>query len=93
MPRYMRMPKRGFNHKRFADVFSEVNVGSLNCFEDGTVVTAELLLEKRIIRKVNDAVAILGNGELPKNLTVEAAIFTKSAAAKIEAAGGKVQVL
>ena len=93
MPLYMRMPKRGFNHKRFAAVYAEVNVGSLNCFEDGTVVTADMLLEKRIIRKVNDGVAVLGNGELTKNLTVEAARFTKSAAAKIEAAGGKVQVL
>lgn len=93
MPLYMRMPKRGFNHKRFATVYAEVNVSALNCFEDGTVVNAELLIEKGIIKKTLDGVSILGNGEISKNLTVEAARFTKSAVAKIEAAGGKAQVL
>jgi large subunit ribosomal protein L15 len=65
----------------------------LNDFEDGTIVTPELLLEKRIISKVKDGVKILGNGELTKNLTIKATKFSKSAAEKIEAAGGKVEVV
>ena len=93
MPLYMRIPKRGFNNKRFANLYTEVNVSDLNAFENGTVVTAELLKEMRIIRKINDGIAILGNGEISKNLTVQAARFTKTASEKIEAAGGKVEVV
>lgn len=93
MPLYRRIPKRGFNNKVFANLYTEVSLSKLNQFEDGTVVTAELLKENGIIKKVNDGIAILGNGELTKKLTVKAAKFTKTASEKIEAAGGKVEVI
>lgn len=93
MPLYRRVPKRGFNNKLFATVYAEVNVSDLNVFEDGTVVTTELLKEKGLVKKVNDGVAILGNGEISKKLTIKAAKFTKVASEKIEAAGGKVEVV
>jgi large subunit ribosomal protein L15 len=89
----MRIPKRGFNNKEFADVYAEVNISSLNVFEDGTTVTPELLKEQGIIKKLHDGVTILGKGELSKKLTVQAAKFTKTASEKIEAAGGKVEVV
>ncbi|HPZ04479.1 MAG TPA: 50S ribosomal protein L15, partial [Clostridiales bacterium] len=93
MPLYRRIPKRGFNNKNFAKVYAEINVSELNVFEDGTVVNAELLKEKGLIKKVYDGVAVLGNGELTKKLTVQAARFTKTASQKIEAAGGKKEVV
>ncbi|MFZ5987306.1 MAG: 50S ribosomal protein L15 [Bacillota bacterium] len=93
MPLYRRVPKRGFNNKLFAKVFAEVNVSELNAFDNGTVVTEDLLKEKGLVKKVVDGVAILGNGDLSKKLTVKAAKFTKSASEKIEAAGGKVEVI
>lgn len=93
MPLYRRVPKRGFNNKRFAKVFAEINVSELNLFDDGTIVTPELLVDTGLIKKVEDGVAILGNGELSKKLTVQAARFTKTASEKIEAAGGKVEVV
>lgn len=93
MPLYMRLPKRGFNNFEFADKYTEVNVSALNIFEDGTVVTEELFKSSGLAKKIIDGVAILGNGELTKKLTVQAAKFTKTATAKIEAAGGKVEVV
>ncbi|MGE5613435.1 MAG: 50S ribosomal protein L15 [Bacillota bacterium] len=93
MPLYRRIPKRGFNNKRFAKVYAEVNVSALNIFEDGTVVNGELLKKMGITKKLCDGVAVLGNGELKKKLTVQAARFTKTASEKIEAAGGKVEVV
>lgn len=93
MPLYRRIPKRGFNNKLFANVFSEVSLSDLNRFDNDTVVTTELLIEQGIIKKVNDGIVILGNGELTKKLTVRAAKFTKSASEKIEAVGGKVEVV
>ncbi|WP_368489079.1 50S ribosomal protein L15 [Clostridium sp. BJN0013] len=92
MPLYRRVPKRGFTNI-FAKQYSELNVERLNIFEDGTEITPELLLEKRMIRKSKDGLKILGNGELQKKLTVKAVKFTKAAAQKIEAAGGKVEVI
>lgn len=92
MPLYRRLPKRGFTNI-FAKRFSAINVDRLNIFENGTVVTPELLIEKGIIGKVYDGVKILGNGDLEKNLTVKATKFSKAAAEKIEAAGGKVEVI
>jgi large subunit ribosomal protein L15 len=92
MPLFRRLPKRGFTNI-FAKEFAVINLDRLNDLEDGTVVTPELLLEKRIISKVKDGVKILGNGELTKSLTVKASKFSKSAAEKIEAAGGKVEVV
>jgi large subunit ribosomal protein L15 len=93
MPFYMRIPKRGFNNKVFAKAYAEVNVSDLNIFDDGATVNVESLKEKGIIKKVLDGVAVLGNGELSKKLTVQAAKFTKAASEKIEAAGGKVEVV
>ena len=91
-PLYLRLPKRGFYNK-FALTYTEVNVGSLNGFEAGEVGDLVSLVEAGIIKKVNDGLRILGNGELDKALTVKANGFTKAAVAKIEAAGGKVEVV
>ena len=92
MPLYRRIPKRGFTNI-FAKEYACINVDRLNIFEDGTMITPELLLERRVIRKVYDGVKILGNGNLEKSLTISATKFSKAAAEKIEAAGGKVEVI
>ena len=93
MPLYRRIPKRGFNNKIFTKDYAEVNVSRLEIFENGTVVDGDLLKKSGILKKINDGVSVLGNGELTKKLTVQAARFTKTASAKIEAAGGKVEVV
>ena len=92
LPLYRKLPKRGFNNSRFATVYAIVNVDALNVFEDGAVVDIEALLAKKIIRKANDGLKVLGNGELTKKLTVKASVFSASAKEKIEAAGGKIEV-
>ena len=92
MPLYRRDPKRGFNNV-FGTEYAEVNVERLEDFEDGAVVDAKALLEARIIRKELDGVKVLGGGELTKKLTVKAAKFTASAKEKIEAVGGKAEVI
>ena len=92
MPLYRRVPKRGFNNV-FGTEYAEVNVERLEAFEDGAVVDAKALLEARIIRKELDGVKILGAGELTKKLTVKAAKFSASAKEKIEAVGGKAEVI
>ncbi|MBQ4191383.1 MAG: 50S ribosomal protein L15 [Clostridiales bacterium] len=90
MPLYRRLPKRGFNNKRFAPQYIEINVSDLEKFDNGAEVTAAAIAEKGIISipKVNDGIKILGNGELTKKLDVKAAKFTKAAKEKIESAGG-----
>jgi len=92
MPLYRRIPKRGFTNI-FAKQYVAINIDRLNIFENGTEVTTELLLENGVISKVKDGVKILGNGDLERNLTVKAKKFSKAAAEKIEAAGGKVEVI
>ncbi len=92
MPLYRRIPKRGFTNI-FAKEYSEVNLAQLNKFEDGTIVTPDLLKQSGVISKKNDGIVVLGNGEITKKITVKASRFTKSAAEKIEAAGGKVEVI
>lgn len=92
MPLNRRIVKRGFTNI-FATVYAEVNVELLNRFENGTEVTPELLKKEGIVKNMLDGVKILGNGNIEKNLTVKAHKFTKSAQAKIEAAGGKVEVI
>ena len=92
IPLYRKLPKRGF-HNKFATNYAIVNVTDLNVFEDGAVVNTEALLEKRIIRKTLDGVKVLGDGELTKKLTVQANIFSATAKEKIEAAGGKTEVV
>ena len=91
-PLFRRLPKRGFKNRN-AKVYTEVTLAMLNKLEDGTEVTAESLKKARIIKKVNDGIAILGNGELSKKLNIKASRVTKNAQAKIEAAGGKVEVI
>jgi len=92
MPLYRRLPKRGFTNI-FAKQIVEVNVERLNIFENGTEVTEALLKERGVVSKTLDGVKILGNGELTKSLTVKVSRFSESAKAKIEAAGGKVEVM
>lgn len=92
LPLYRKHPKRGF-HNKFATVYSVVNVDALNVFEDGDVVNLTALMEKGIIRKANDGLKVLGNGEISKKLTVEASVFSTTAKEKIEAAGGKTEVI
>jgi large subunit ribosomal protein L15 len=92
MPIYRRLPKRGFTNK-FANEYTEVNVRELNRFDNGTVVDPVLLVEAGVIKNVRDGIRILGSGDLEKSLTVRANGFTKSAVEKIQAAGGKVEVI
>ncbi len=92
MPLTMRLPKRGFTNI-WRTEYVAVNVERLEIFEDGQVVTPVELIEAGIIKKIEDGVKILGNGELTKKLTVQANKFTASAKEKIEAAGGKAEVL
>ena len=93
MPLARRLPKTGFDNN-WKKVYSVVNLESLNCFEDGTVITAELLLEAGVLSKIEPyGLKVLGNGELTKKLTVKANKFSKSAIEKIEKIGGKVEVL
>lgn len=91
-PLYLRLPKRGFYNK-FGKEYAEVNVGTLNCFEDGTVVEPVMLIECGLVKNIRDGLRILGDGELTKKLTVQANGFSKTAEAKIIAAGGKVEVI
>lgn len=92
MPLYRRLPKRGFTNI-FAKEYTCINVDRLNIFEDGTEVTPELLREMGMAKRVNDGIKILGNGNIEKKLTVKANKISKAAAEKIEAAGGKVEVI
>jgi len=93
LPLYRKLPKRGF-HNKFGVTYAIVNVDDLNKkFEDGATVDAEALLESGIISKVCDGVKVLGRGEITKKLTVKAAVFSETAKGKIEAAGGKTEVI
>ena len=92
LPLYRKLPKRGFKN-RFAVEYAIVNVETLNRFEDGETVNLDKLMAAGIIRKPLDGLKVLGNGELTKKLTVEAAIFSETAKEKIEAAGGKTEVV
>ena len=92
MPLYRRLPKRGFKNRNRKE-FVGINVNVLEAFENGSVVTIDTLFEKGIIKEAKDGVKILGNGELTKQLTVQANAFSKSAAEKIEAVGGKAEVI
>ena len=92
MPIYRRLPKRGFKNI-WRKEYAEVNVSTLNVFDDGMTVDAVALVEMGILKNVLDGVRILGNGELTKKLTVRAQGFSKTAISKIEAAGGSAEVL
>ena len=92
LPLYRKLPKRGF-HNHFAKEYAIVNVETLNAFEDGAEVDLAVLLEKKIVRRELDGLKVLGRGELTKKITVKAAVFSASAKEKIEAAGGKAEVI
>ncbi len=93
MPLYRRIPKRGFTNARFRKEYAEVSLESLNQFRSGSTVDTAKMVEAGLVKKTMDGIVILGNGEIKKKLTVKAARFTKSATEKIEAAGGKVEVV
>lgn len=93
LPLYRRLSKRGFNNYNFRTVYATVNVGDLERFEEGTVITKELLIETGLVKKELDGIKILGNGELTKKLTVKANKFSSSAKAKIENVGGTIEVI
>ena len=93
-PLYRKLPKRGFNNAKFRTEYATINLSDLNkYFNDGDVVTPELLKEKGIIKKQLCGVKVLGNGELEKKLTIRANRFSSSAVTKIESAGGKAEVI
>ena len=92
-PLFRRLPKRGFNNKRFAKNLATVNVEDLARFSEGTVVTPELLLESRLVRELLDGIKVLGNGDLGVKLTIQAHAYSASAKEKIEAAGGTAEVI
>ena len=94
LPLYRKLPKRGFNNVRFGKQYSVINVKTLNTvFNDGDVVDSAALLKAGVIDAINDGVKVLGEGELTKKLTVQAKVFSASAKEKIEAVGGKTEVV
>ena len=94
LPLYRKLPKRGFNNSKFGKQYATVNVETLNRhFNDGDVVDVAVLLALGIVKNVFDGVKILGVGELSKKLTVKAKVFSASAKEKIEAVGGKTEVV
>ena len=93
LPLYRKLPKRGFNNYRFGKQYAIINVDSLNKFNDGDVVDGQALLSLGILNKLFDGVKVLGKGEISKKLTVKAAVFSAQAKEKIEAAGGKTEVV
>ena len=93
LPLYRKLPKRGFNNARFGKQYTVINVGLLDKFNDGDVIDSVALLNAGMVDSVNDSVKILGEGELTKKLTVKASVFSASAKEKIEAVGGKTEVV
>jgi large subunit ribosomal protein L15 len=93
LPLYRRIPKRGFSNDRFKIRYSVINVSDLNLFDEKTIITPELLKEKNIVKNQLDGIKVLGNGNLEKIVTIRAHKFSKSAQDKIEAAGGKIEVI
>jgi len=92
MPLYRRIPKRGFKCRNHKEIIA-INLSALERFEDGSEVTVATLIEAGVVKNPRDGVKILGNGELTKKLTVKVDAFSKSAAEKIEALGGKAEVM
>ena len=92
MPLYRRIPKRGFTNRNTKTIIG-INVDALEVFDNDAVVSVETLIEQGIVKNPRDGVKILGNGELTKKLTVQANAFSKTAVEKIEAVGGKAEVI
>jgi large subunit ribosomal protein L15 len=92
MPYFQRLPKRGFTNI-FKQKWNIVNLDDLNVFEAGTVVTQELLVEAGVLKNLRDPLKVLGDGELDRKLEIHAHRFSKQAQSKIEAAGGKAEVI
>ncbi len=92
-PLFRRVPKRGFNNKRFSVRYAVINVSDLNKFEDGAEITPEILKEMGLVKNMLNGIKVLGNGTLDKKLTVKASVFSKSAKEKIEKNGGKAEVI
>jgi large subunit ribosomal protein L15 len=92
-PIYRRIPKRGFNNARFTTRYAIINLNDLNRFNDGDVITLELLKEQGIIKKELSGLKVLGTGELNKKLTIKANRFSSKAVNKIESAGGTAEVI
>ena len=92
IPLYRKLPNRGF-HNKFSTVYSIINVDALNRFDDGAVIDLNALMESGVVSKANDGLKVLGRGEITKKLTVKASIFSATAKSKIEAAGGKAEVI
>lgn len=90
---FRRLPKRGFNNARFKNEFAVINLSDLNRFNDGDVVTPEVLKDLGIIKKPLSGIKVLGNGTLDKKITIKAHRFTSSAVTKIEKAGGTAEVI
>ena len=93
LPLYRRLPKRGFSNSDFKIKYATINVSDLDRFEDGTVVTPELLKECGLLKNQLDGIKILGNGEITKKLTIKAHKFSKTAIEKLENSGSKIEVL
>lgn len=93
LPLFRRLPKRGFTNARFKTVYAVINLSDLNKFEDGSVITPELLKDMGILKNQLDGVKVLGNGKLEKKLTVKANKFSATAVEAIEALGGKAEVI
>ena len=93
LPLFRRLPKRGFSNARFKTEYATINLSDLNRFEDGAVVTPELLKEMGLVKNQLDGIKVLGNGTLEKKLTVKAHKFSSSAQEKIESLGGKIEVM
>ena len=93
LPLFRRLPKRGFSNARFKTTYAVINLSDLNLFEDGAVVTPELLKEMGLLKNQLDGVKVLGNGTLEKKLTVKAHKFSSKAQREIEGLGGKIEVM
>ncbi|MGI5822790.1 MAG: 50S ribosomal protein L15 [Dethiobacteria bacterium] len=92
-PLFQSLPKRGFSNQRFRTAWSIVNIGALNSFDAGTVITPQLLQESGLIKSLKNGIKILGKGDLAKELTVKAHSFSAQARQKIETAGGRAEVI
>ena len=93
LPLYRRIPKRGFSNAKFKTRYAVINLGQLNVFEDGTVVTPALLKDTGIIKNQLDGIKVLGTGKLEKKITIQASKFSTSALEKIKEAGSKAEVI